>query len=265
MERAIVKLGKRMGKFLPFLTLIILTVWALYIWRHPTHAPVGIYIGILAFVAAIVSILPPDNSRAKAVWCLVFGGFLVLEIATLYQQRNIDRQADIDKKKAEDDRFAGLLKTQQDHFADVLKQNQHDFDATMGEVRGGSGYVSFLALARDSGDLPVMMLNENKGPIRGVDLEIITIPPKGAPDRLEQFAKSTFSPRLVHIGDVSPGFKQAQFTLAPGNYQIRIITRLAVYDEFLEAIRGTAVPGGWSEKSCVIKNGTSEVLKGTCP
>jgi hypothetical protein len=57
----------------------------------------------------------------------------------------------------------------------------------------------------------------------------------------------------------------AQFKLAPGNYQIRIITRLAVYDEFLEAIRGTAVPGGWSEKSCVIKNNTTKVLQGKCP
>lgn len=156
----------RRQKLSNWLPVVVLGAIALWIWisrtSHIAHPPVGLYIGVLAFVAGVVTIWPPDYAWAKAAWFIVFGAFLVLEITTLYEQRADDQQINRDKTKEEDDRFAGLLKTQQDTFASVLKQNQSEFEATMGEMRGGSGYVWFLALARDYGDLPVMMGNETR-------------------------------------------------------------------------------------------------------
>ncbi|HEV3482961.1 MAG TPA: hypothetical protein VGR97_11620 [Candidatus Acidoferrales bacterium] len=256
----------KVSNYLPLVTLILLAVWIIVSrLKNLSHPPVGTFIGVLAFVAAVVTILPPDSSWSKATWLIVFGGFLVLEITTLYQQRVDDLQTDREKTTQENNRFAGLLKTQQDHFADVLKQNQREFSTTMGEVKGSPGYVWFVALARTAGDLPVMMGNDNKVPIRGVDLEIVSIPPKGSLNELNQIANNVFNPRLVHIGDVSPGFQQAPFTLAPGKYDIRIITRLAVFNEHLEVIRGSSVPHGWLETFCVLKNNSSKVVRGECP
>lgn len=258
--------GQKIIDRLPLAVLLFLGSW---VWLsqqlQPKHQPVGFYIGVLAFVAAVVTIWPPEHAWAKAGWIIIFGGFLVLEITTLYQQRKEDADTADDNRVAEDNRFANVLKSQQESFARVLKQNQKQFDATIGEVRGSAGYVWFLALARDTGDLPVMMGNENKSPVRGVDLEIITIPPKESPNRDQQIANSVFNPRLVHLGDVGPGFKEAPFALAPGNYNIRIITRLGVFDERIKALRGPGVPDGWQEKSCILRNNSSVVLRGECP
>jgi hypothetical protein len=257
--------SSRVSNWLPLATLAMLAVWIWGSRKFYLAPPVGLCIGVLAFVAAVVTIWPPSHPWAKAGWFIVFGGFLVLEITTLYRQRADDQQTVREKKKEEDDRFAGLLKTQQDNFYGVLKQNQREFDATMGEVRGSSGYVWFLAKARTEGDLRVMMVNDNKAPVRGVDIEIVTIPAKGVPNREEQIGYNVLNPRTVHIGDVVPGFKEAPFTLAPGRYYIRIITRLGIFNEKLEALRGPSLPHGWREKYCVFKSNPSKVLRGECP
>lgn len=78
----------------------------------------------LGVCAAIVTIWPPDNVWSKAAWIVIFGGFLVLEITTLYRQRGEDQQTDRDKRREEDDRFAT-----------ILKNNQHAFEATMRNMR----------------------------------------------------------------------------------------------------------------------------------
>jgi hypothetical protein len=255
---------KRTANTLPFVMLLALIGWVLYLWHHPIQEPVGTYIGALAFVGAVVSIVPPENSWSKAACFLVFGAFLVLEVTTLYHQRAEDRATDLAKRKEEDDRFAGLLRAQQKSFTDVLDQNQREFSATMGEVKGGPGYVFFFAMARETGELPLMMVNNNKVPIRGVDLEIINVVPKDAPDNFEQYKKSILNPRVVHIGDVQPGFKQTEFTLPPGKYFIKISTRLGVFNERLEAIRGASVPGGWHQEFCLMKENSSKILEGKC-
>jgi hypothetical protein len=190
--------------------------------------------------------------------------FLVLEIRTLYRQRSEDQETDRSKRVEEDNRFAGLLREQQESFAHVLEQNQRDFDATMSETKGSAGYVYFFALARETGPLPVMMVSNNKEPIRDVNLEIINAPANGSLEELQKYAASVFNPRLVHIGDVSPGFKTAPFILEPGRYEIRVMTRLSMFTERLEALRGQTVEGGWHEDYCLAKANSSKVLQGKC-
>lgn len=118
--------------WLPTPLLVAILAWlAVSRLFHLPHPPVGSYIAILAFAAAVFTVLPPENKWAKAGWILVFGGFLVLEISTLYQQRAEDRDAEHDKTVREDNRFAGLLKAQQDSFAQVLRDNQAHFNDTL--------------------------------------------------------------------------------------------------------------------------------------
>jgi hypothetical protein len=151
---------KKIAKWLPLASIILLASWiGIYRVFHPGHAPVGAYIGILAFIAGVVTIWPPDGPWAKFAWFVVFGGLLVFEMNTLYQQkhdddiqRNHDRKDEDDRfdklRREEDDRFAGLLKAQDDSFSKVLKQNQDEFRDTikrLGNLAGVSGRIESTA------------------------------------------------------------------------------------------------------------------------
>jgi len=173
-----------------WLSIILLVMLALLFaisrLLHIPHPPVGTYIGVLAFVAAVVTIWPPDNEWAKAAWILVFGGFLVLEVSTLYQQRSEDTLTDRAKTREEDDRFTGLLKAQQDNFAQVLRDNQQHFDETLRhferlgrlstesieELTGGDSWVWFLVVPNlPNGNPPTYELSmrvEGKHPLHDV-------------------------------------------------------------------------------------------------
>jgi len=196
---------KRIANWLPIGVFLFLVVW-LYISRifNVGHPPIGTYIGALAFVAAIVTIWPPNNAWAKAAWFLVFGWFLVLEITTLYQQRADDKRSDREKTKEEDDRFAGLLKAQQDNFAQVLDDNQKHFAATlrnfdqlgrlstesMEELTGGDTWVAFVVVPNfPLGDPPTYELlcqitgrhplHEVSARIRSDSQEGVIVDPRG--------------------------------------------------------------------------------------
>lgn len=126
--------NKKKYNFLSVVGLLLLSLWIgvsrIFALSNP---PVGLYIGVLAFMAAIVTLWPPDNAWAKAGWLVVFGWFLVLEVNTLYNQRAEDAETARKTRIAEDNRFAGLLKVQQDSFAAVLQKSQEEFEATIRE------------------------------------------------------------------------------------------------------------------------------------
>src|ERR1700693_115210 len=142
---------KRIAKWLPIAVLVSLGLWfCIFRVFHISHPPVGTYIGVLAFLAGLVTLWPPDNPLAKAAWLVIFGGFLVLEITTLYQQRTEDIETAKKNRIDEDNRFANLLKTEQDSFAEVLRENQEDFEASLGKmgnilnnITGGNSYIYF--------------------------------------------------------------------------------------------------------------------------
>jgi hypothetical protein len=151
---------KRVAKWLELAAIFLLEVWICISWIfHPGHPPVGTYIGILAFLAGLVTVWPPDNPWAKAGWVFVFGGLLVLEISTLYQQKHDDEQQRVtdqmeednrfaNLRTQEDNRFAGLLKAQNESFAHVLKQNQDEFSETirgLGNLAGVSNRIESTA------------------------------------------------------------------------------------------------------------------------
>jgi hypothetical protein len=117
--------------WLPLLALLVSLAWTVAQAVHMPHAPVGFNIGVLAFMACVATIWPPTEAWPKAAWVAVFGILLVAEITTLYEQRADDQESDRKNRREENDRFAGLLKTQQESFGTVLSGNQRQFEATL--------------------------------------------------------------------------------------------------------------------------------------
>jgi hypothetical protein len=113
--------GNKLAQRLSWVAFILSAVWLLISWRwRIAHPPVGTYIGILAFAAAVMTLWPPPNRWSRAAWIMVCGVLLVLEITTLYRQRSEDDSAAEIARKTEDERFEK-----------ILKQNQKEFDATV--------------------------------------------------------------------------------------------------------------------------------------
>jgi hypothetical protein len=65
--------------------------------------PIGVYIAVLAALAVVVTIWPPESNLGKAAWLAAFFALTGLEIATLYQERteNQKQQAEARRKEAE--------------------------------------------------------------------------------------------------------------------------------------------------------------------
>jgi hypothetical protein len=230
-------------------------VWFCISWLfHVPHPPVGTYIGILAALAGLVTLWPPDNPWAKAAWVFVFGGFLVMEITTLYQQKPEDERQRIADRIAEDDRFAGLLRTQQESFAEVLRKNQEQFAATLGRIEGvkrlasesideqtgGKSFCFFLGNGNLSspGSFRLVMFVTGKHAMHDVSAQIQTIHP---PNEVMQ---QLLSMHDIAIGDrdVLPGARQLQETITTGHYSILIFARNGLLSEDLEIKLKNGIP-----------------------
>jgi hypothetical protein len=115
--------GKKLLNAAPFILLLLAGAWALclYFFRTPLP-PIGTYVAILGFWAALVTIWPPAENRgwSKAAWVVLFALLMSFEVHNLYRDRTEHDREQNDARRHEDDRFAG-----------ILKQNQAEFDATM--------------------------------------------------------------------------------------------------------------------------------------
>lgn len=138
-------------RVLPPLMAVLCVLWLLsvLIWKPTGRPPVGTFIGLLAFLAVVVTIWPPTSNRSKAAWLAVFFCLTGLEIANLYQERAENQKQLLAAQKTEDDRFS-----------EILTQNQKDFNATvlrlgsladqqqdaLDEINGGESfpYVQFV-------------------------------------------------------------------------------------------------------------------------
>jgi hypothetical protein len=75
-------------------------VWALclYFFSTPPLTPIGTYVAVLAFWAALVSIWPPeDKGWSKAAWVVLFAALMAFEVHNLYGDRT---QHDRDQNEA---------------------------------------------------------------------------------------------------------------------------------------------------------------------
>ncbi|MDQ2710675.1 MAG: hypothetical protein M3Y24_00320 [Acidobacteriota bacterium] len=231
---------------------ILLGFWLsiLRLFKVP-HPPVGLYIGALAFVAAIVTIWPPDNVWSKAGWFLVFGGFLVLEITTLYQQRAEDVMTANKNRMDEDDRFAKVLKNQQENFTEVLRKDREQFQSTVTHVDSvarlaqeslanitGKNSFPYIVPQTHSGTetIPLFMWDHGRHLLSGVTFTI----KKWGSDGILTFPE-------MDVGVLHPGWGRplkAQITPHPDtssgidSYDVEMYTQSEFFTEVLQFRKG---------------------------
>jgi len=244
---------KRFVNWLPLATFGVVAVWILASRMLAVpHPPVGLYIGVLAFVAAIVTIWPPERPWSKAVWLLVFGAFLVLEITTLYQQRHDDEVTADANRKNEDDRFANVLDQNQADFAATMSDMESVLskqDKTLLQTMGGPAFPLFLpvypAVSSPSGIvLPVKVINSvsTRGtpqrPLPLVDVSVdISIEPRNG--NIQEAANSMFHSPHYNLGTILPGVFETTIQLLPGrSYNLIITTRRGFFREMINLESG---------------------------
>jgi hypothetical protein len=254
---------QRAVNWLPAAAFVLLASWFCIsrIFHFP-HPPVGLYIGVLAFVAGIVTVWAPEHPWAKAAWLLVFGGFLVLEISTLYLQRAEDQTTAETNRRNEDDRIAK-----------ILAQNEQEFSATLSRltdvsvlakrsinnITGGDGFCYIIFEQRSLEERrPIPWVSAiGNYPIYDIQVRITDV---DNPGRSPYFADSFASDRIVPIGNLSRGggilMPAYAFDLKDKtSYGLNLFFS-ARNGFWMEELRGTMVNGKWTYAYRVLSGAT---------
>jgi hypothetical protein len=118
---------KKLLNAAPFILLVLAGVWALCLYFfHTPLPPIGTYVAILAFGAALVTIWPPAENRgwAKAAWVLLFALLMGFEVHNLYRDRTEHDREQNAARRREDDRFAAILRQNQNEFEQTIKESR---------------------------------------------------------------------------------------------------------------------------------------------
>src|SRR5450759_4024127 len=127
---------------LPVAVLVALSAWGGCVERFHIYPPVGTYIAVLAFLAAVVTIWPTEHPWGRAVWVFAFLLVMVFEVRNLYRDR-----ADHDKSQAES------FKTNREQFEATMRNIETIIEANTDilikenknllQTMGGAGYPIF--------------------------------------------------------------------------------------------------------------------------
>jgi hypothetical protein len=124
-------------KFL-FLTLQVIGVAVILFWWRQSHLPPpGYAVAVLGVAAAIMSIQEDMQGWQKAIWLLLMGGFLAIELRAISADRKNTADEALRERNAQDQRFADIREAQNEDFktitkgfTDTLNQNEKEFSAT---------------------------------------------------------------------------------------------------------------------------------------
>jgi hypothetical protein len=100
--------------------------WELWAW----HPPVGVWIGILGFLGVLVALirdLSKIGRREKAAWVFVMFALLMLEIKSVYQDRNEHDQQQEEAREKEERSFRVIA----DGITGAMERSDQNFQATM--------------------------------------------------------------------------------------------------------------------------------------
>jgi len=235
---------------------------------HRPFCP-GVFIGILAFVAAAVTFRDKPGKPEKALWTLVFLGLMCAEVWMM----GIDRQENEDKETKAN---AVLLKG----FADIgegikaaIAESDRNFEATIGKtnqilqnITGGNSFGVVVPQPFGGGDkLPLVVWNHGDQPLSGVT---ITIAHTQDPDWGSAFFKPIF------IGTIGPrDHAPVPESLTPtvetksgqDNYWIMISAQNGTVSQSLWLRKDRKTPGFWAYSYLVTKSVTITKSKGNIP
>lgn len=265
------------------------------IWWH-WHPLVGVWIGILGLLGVLVPLLR-DLSKIgkveKAVWTFVAFLLLLLEVKSVYQDRNEHDQQQFQARAEQLSQFAAIARNLD---ATIATSREH-FDATMNrmggilskqeksllQTMGGTGYPFFFPetpLPYAAADKPfpvrVWYFNYKNVPLVDVNVDITLRPPKG--QTLDEFLKGPIDtegtgagdpshPRHYGLGTILAGDKSflTPISLQPGHrYYLKITTRRGMFYEWINIDRNPATQGGYDLSLCLFRWSDGKLLQGKC-
>jgi hypothetical protein len=112
-------------------------LWLLYLWKHLPAAP-GWAVAVLAVVAAAMSIHGEMRGWQKAIWMLLIGGLLVVELRTITKEKAESETKALADRAEQDARFADIRKAQDEDFkqtAEGLKEALRSVRQTLAQTR----------------------------------------------------------------------------------------------------------------------------------
>ena len=224
------------------------------------HPPVGVYIGILGFLGVLVALTRDPTkigSREKAAWLFVMFALLLLELKSVYKDRNEHDQQQKEARQRENDSFQTIA----DGINRTIITSEQQFEATTADMKElmhsashiaatakqsldqitGNHQFCYLSLLRlGTGQIGFWVRNSGTLPLERCYVVIFDNPtptPKTPEER-----EKLFIPLVAReVGPVSPGPNQMTGTaivLPCCPYKISIFTR---NDRFLETL--TVNPG----------------------
>ncbi|HUK25147.1 MAG TPA: hypothetical protein VLV49_11240 [Terriglobales bacterium] len=245
----------------------------------------GYAVGVLAVLAAAMSVHIDMHRLQKAVWMVLIGAFLVVEFAAIGEDRAQNQM-----------RQAVTLGAERREFGKVLSQNQRHFESTMNSTKGvlksldmallqamgGSGYPVFVPVAPSSpsrGTMwPVAVVyhlsdqNDRRNlPLLDVSVDVREDLPERPIAKIDsttrsRIAESQFHPAHFDLGSlVPPSNFITPIRLYPGRrYEFTITTRRGLFREYVSIEPQPASPGGWHPSWCLYRYRDNELLDGKC-
>lgn len=114
----------------------------------------GVWIGILGLLGVIVTLVrdPKEISRGeKAIWIVVLFTLLLLEMKSVYQDRNEHDEAERQSRERSEQNFSAIANGVQgaiDRLNTTIEEGRKHFDATMNleregidQITGGKSYI----------------------------------------------------------------------------------------------------------------------------
>lgn len=202
----------------------------LWICLHWPFCP-GVFISILAFMAAAVTFRKEPSMREKAVWIFVF---LVLAASEIWMM-GLDRWKHDKEENETQERQLKEYRDITDGLTKSIKQAQQHFDATMEQITGGSSYTYATVGITQHPPFQLFISVIGKTPVSAV---------RGTVQRVEP---SHELPLSLPTGteEFLPGTTPIQEQLSPGRYIIRILTRNGDITEQLDIAQCSN--GQWNE------------------
>jgi hypothetical protein len=220
------------------------------------HPPVGVYIGILGFLGVLAALIRDPTKigrREKAAWVFVMFTLLLLEIKSVYQDRNEHDKEQAEARRRETDSFATIA----EGINHTIEMSAQQFDATMkrsdsvislqrqslndlaGTVKTLTGDESYAYLGFVPGQGFLAFPHMGKYPLYGVSARIVDL----------DNAKSNPFGVTISVGDMIQGHANTYSVpanFAPSGDHVNLnVFFTARNGDWVQILRETRVGNAW--------------------
>jgi hypothetical protein len=231
-------------------------VHELWVW----HPPVGVYIGILGFLGVVVTLARDPTKigqREKAAWIFAMFALLMLEIKSVYQDRNEHDRQQAEARESETRNFQAIA----DGISITIQQSQQHFDATMeksqqlmglsqeslANITGGDSYAYIAAGLGQQPPFQLQVWVKGKHAVHNLAAEMQTLQIAGEVRDSDSIMRQMKSMHMLPLGngDFLPGINGIGESVMPGRYALKVISRNQWISEEIDIAQ--CGDGRWSE------------------